>query len=98
MEQTPKYTRGQHPNSISNLETGRVKSLETRRRNKEIRLMKIEQQRAEKQRGVLDLELEIFKIRKKREEDERYKQMLEASYKPLSKTNMNLVIRNVFNM
>ena len=98
MDKTPKYIRGQHPNSISSLQTGRVKSLETRRKNKEIRLMKIEQQRAEKQRSILDLELEIFKIRKKREEDDRYKQMLEASYKPLSKMNINMVIRNVFNM
>lgn len=92
-----KYSRGRHPNSISILETGRIKSLETRRRNREIKEMIKEKQRAEKEKGILDLELEIFKIRQKHKEEQHYRNLMEDEYKPLSRMNINLIIQNVFN-
>jgi hypothetical protein len=92
-----KYSRGRHPNSISVLEMGRIKSLETRRRNREIKKMIKEKEKAEKDRKILDLEFEIFKIRKRKEEEEYYRRLMEDEYKPLSGININLIIRNVFN-
>lgn len=98
MDDKIKYSRGKHPNSLSTLAQARIKSIETRRKNKELKQMEKEQQKAEKSKYTLDLELEIFKIRKKKEEEEHIRMLMEQKYKPLSKTNINLVIRNVFNM
>ena len=50
MEEKMKYKRGEHPNSLSILEYGRIKSLETRRKNRDIRLMMYEHQKAEKEK------------------------------------------------
>ena len=97
MEEKIKYKRGEHPNSISILEYGRIKSLETRRRNRDIRLMMYEQQKAEKEKRVLNLELEIFKIKQRRAEEEYCQKLMDAEYYPLSKKNLNIIIRNVFN-
>lgn len=98
MDEKIKYSRGKHPNSLLTLAQARIKSIETRKKNKELKQMEKERQKAEKSKYTLDLELEIFKIRKKKEEDEHIREMIEQNYKPLSKTNINLVIRNVFNM
>jgi len=98
MDDKIKYSRGKHPNSLSTLAQARIKSIETRRKNKELKQMEKERQKAEKSKYTLDLELEIFKIRKKKEEEEHIRMLMEQKYKPLSKTNINLVIRNVFNM
>ena len=98
MEDKIKYSRGEHPNSLSILKEGRLKSIETRKRNKEIRLLEKERQIAEKAKYTLDLELEIFKIRQREKEDNKLRQVMEQKYKPLSITNINLVIRNVFNI
>ena len=98
MEDKIKYSRGEHPNSLSILKEGRLKSIETRKRNKEIRLLEKERQIAEKAKYTLDLELEIFKIRQREKEDNKLRQVMEQKYKPLSRTNINLVIRNVFNI
>lgn len=98
MDDKIKYSRGKHPNSLSTLPQARIKSIETRRKNKELKQMEKERQKAEKSKYTLDLELEIFKIRKKKEEEEHIRMLMEQKYKPLSKTNINLVIRNVFNM
>lgn len=97
MEGKIKYKRGEHPNSLSILEYGRMKSLETRRRNRDIRLMMYEQKKAEKEKRVLNLELEIFKIKQRRAEEEYCQKLMEAEYYPLSKKNLNIIIRNVFN-
>lgn len=97
MEEKMKYKRGEHPNSLSILEYGRIKSLETRRKNRDIRLMMYEHQKAEKEKRVLNLELEIFKIKQRRAEDEYCEKFIDAEYYPLSKKNLNILIRNVFN-
>jgi len=97
MEEKMKYKRGEHPNSLSILEYGRIKSLETRRKNRDIRLMMHEHQKAEKEKRVLNLELEIFKIKQRRAEDEYCEKLIDAEYYPLSKKNLNILIRNVFN-
>ena len=98
MDEKIKYSKGRHPNSLSILPQARLKSIETRKKNKELKLMEKERQMAEKTKYTLDLELEIFKIQKKKEEDNKLRQLIEQKYKPLSRTSMNLIIRNVFNM
>ena len=98
MDEKIKYSRGKHPNSLSTLAQARIKSIETRKKNKELKQMEKERLKAEKSKYTLDLELEIFKIRKTKEEEQRLRMMMEQNYKPLSKTNINLIIRNVFNM
>ena len=98
MDEKIKYSKGRHPNSLSILPQARLNSIETRKRNKELKLMEKERQMAEKAKYTLDLELEIFKIQKKKEEDNKLRQLIEQKYKPLSRTSMNLIIRNVFNM
>ena len=98
MDEKIKYSKGKHPNSLSTLAQARIKSIETRKKNKELKQMEKERLKAEKSKYTLDLELEIFKIRKTKEEEQRLRMMMEQNYKPLSKTNINLVIRNVFNM
>lgn len=98
MDEKIKYSKGRHPNSLSILPQARLNSIETRKKNKELKLMEKERQMAEKAKYTLDLELEIFKIQKKKEEDNKLRQLIEQKYKPLSRTSMNLIIRNVFNM
>ena len=98
MDEKIKYSKGRHPNSLSILPQARLNSIETRKRNKELKLMEKERQMAEKAKYTLDLELEIFKIQRKKEEDNKLRQLIEQKYKPLSRTSMNLIIRNVFNM
>ena len=97
MEEKIKYKRGENPNSLSSLVQGRINSLETRRKNRDIRLMMYEHQKAEKEKRVLNLELEIFKIKQRRAEDEYCNKLMDAEYYPISKKNLNIIIRNVFN-
>jgi len=97
MEEKIKYKRGGNPNSLSSLVQGRIKSLETRRKNRDIRLMMYDHQKAEKEKRVLNLELEIFKIKQRRAEDEYCNKLMDAEYYPISKKNLNIIIRNVFN-
>ena len=97
MNEIIKYKRGENPNSLSSLVQGRINSLETRRKNRDIRLMMYEHQKSEKEKRVLNLELEIFKIKQSRAEDEYCNKLMDAEYYPISKKNLNMIIRNVFN-
>jgi hypothetical protein len=92
-----KYKRGENPNSLASLVQGRINSIETRRKNRDIRLMMQEYKKAEKEKRVLNLELEIFKIKQRRAEDEYCNKLMDAEYYPISKKNLNIIIRNVFN-
>ena len=92
-----KYRRGENPNSLASLVQGRINSLQTRRKNKDIRMMMQEYKKAEKENKVLNLELEIFKIKQRRAEDDYCNKLMNAEYYPISKKNLNIIIRNVFN-
>ena len=91
-----KYSRGRNPRSLQALEANRSRALEVKRKNKEVRLMKEELHKEEKRRQTLNLELELFKIRKKREEDEEYKRQYERQFYPLSQQQLSRIIKNVF--
>ena len=91
-----KYNRGRNPASLQALQENRSRALEVKRKNKEVRLMKEELEKEEKRRQILNLEIELFKIRKKREEDEEYKIQYERQFYPLSQQQLNRIIKNVF--
>ena len=88
--------RGLHPNSIRALHENRAKGLETKRKNREFRLMQEEIKKEEKRRQCLDLEIEIFKIRQKRAEHANYEKEYEKQFVPLSRQNLSTIIKNVF--
>lgn len=90
------YSRGSHPNSIRALHEYRAKGLEAKRRNKQFRLMQEEIKKEEKKRQYLDLEIEIFKIKQKRLEQDKYEKEYEKQFVPLSRQNLSTVIKNVF--
>ena len=88
--------RGHHINSLNALEKYRYKALETKKRNKEIRLMQVEIEKQNKKKGILDLELEIFTIKSKQEEKDKYIELRENTFFPLSENNLKLIINKCF--
>ena len=82
--------RGHHINSLKALEKYRYKALETKKRNKEIRLMRVEVENQKKKRGILDLELEIFTIKSKEEEKDKYIEEL-LTIEPLNVFQLELL-------
>jgi len=91
-----KYARGKNPNSIKALHDNRQKGLETVRKKKEMRLIRQEIKKEEKEKQKLDLEFEIFKIKQKKKEDIEYKRQYEKRFYPLSEEKLYIVIKNVF--
>ena len=88
-----KYTRGGNPRSIEALAKNRDKGLAIRREKARLKQIERDIAQAQKDKSVLNLELEIYKIQKRRELERRLEERL---YHPLNKSQLHLVIKNVF--
>ena len=96
MEQD-KYRRGGNPRSIEALTKNRDKGLAIRREKARLKQIQKDTAQAQKDKSVLNLELEIYKIQKRRELERRLLvEMEERLYHPLNKSQLHLVIKNVF--
>jgi len=96
MEQD-KYRRGGNPRSIEALAKNRDKGLAIRREKARLKQIERDIAQAQKDKSVLNLELEIYKIKKRRELEKRLLvEMEERLYHPLNKSQLHLVIKNVF--
>ena len=92
-----KYTRGGNPRSIEALAKNRDKGLAIRREKARLKQIEKDIEQAQKDKSVLNLELEIYKIQKRRELERRLLvEMDERQYHPLNKSQLHLVIKNVF--
>jgi len=92
-----KYTRGGNPRSIDALAKNRDKGLAIRREKARLKQIERDISQAQKDKSVLNLELEIYKIQKRRELERRLLvEMEERLYYPLNKSQLHLVIKNVF--
>jgi len=92
-----KYTRGGNPRSIKGLAKNRDKGLVVRREKARLKQIERDIAQGEKDKSVLNLELEIYKIQKRRELERRLLvEMEERQYHPLNKSQLHLVIKNVF--
>ena len=91
-----KSKRGLHPNSLKALQENRQKALQTNQKKKEIRLMQEEIKKEQKRRQTLNLELEVFKIKQKKEQDRECQIKYEEQFYPLSNKNLFQIIENVF--
>jgi len=92
-----KYTRGGNPRSIEALAKNRDKGLVVRREKARLKQIERDIVQAQKDKTVLNLELEIYKIQKRRELKKRLlAEMEERQYHPLNKSQLHLVIKNVF--
>ena len=92
-----KYTRGGNPRSIEALAKNRDKGLAIRREKARLKQIERDILQAQKDKSVLNLELEIYKIQKRRELERRLLiEMDERLYHPLNKSQLHLVIKNVF--
>ena len=92
-----KYTRGGNPRSIEALAKNRDKGLAIRREKARLKQIEKDIEQAQKDKSVLNLELEIYKIQKRRELERRLLvEMEERLYHPLNKSQLHLVIKNVF--
>ena len=92
-----KYTRGGNPRSIEALAKYRDKGLAIRRENARLKQIERDILQVQKDKSVLNLELEIYKIQKRRELERRLLvEMDERQYHPLNKSQLHLVIKNVF--
>ena len=92
-----KYTRGGNPRSIEALAKNRDKGLVVRREKARLKQIERDILQAQKDKSVLNLELEIYKIQKRRELERRLLvKMEERLYHPLNKSQLHLVIKNVF--
>jgi len=92
-----KYTRGGNPRSIEALAKNRDKGLAIRREKARLKQIEKDIAQAQKDKSVLNLELEIYKIQKRRELERRLLvEMEEGLYHPLNKSQLHLVIKNVF--
>ena len=92
--------RGKHENSIKALEKGRITALETRRKNAELKRIKKELEEFEKSKSMLNLELEISRMRERQKENRRLEKIMrqeeDKQKAPLSKRQLESVIKNVF--
>jgi len=92
-----KYKRGGNPRSIEALAKNRDKGLAIRREKARLKQIERDIGQAQKDKSVLNLELEIYKIHKRRELEKRLLvEMEERQYHPLNKNQLHLVIKNVF--
>jgi hypothetical protein len=89
-------SRGNHINSLNALEKYRYKALEAKQRNKKIRLMELDIIKENKKNHILDLELKIFTIKTKLEEKNKYIELRENSFFPLTEKNLKLIINKCF--
>ena len=91
------YTRGGNPRSIEALAKNRDKGLAIRREKARLKQIERDILQAQKDKSVLNLELEIYKIQKRLELERRLLvEMEERLYHPLNKSQLHLVIKNVF--
>ena len=96
MEQD-KYRRGGNPRSIEALAKNRDKGLAIRREKARLKEIERDIAQAQKDKSVLNLELEIYQIQKRRELERRLLvEMEERLYHQLNKSQLHLVIKNVF--
>jgi hypothetical protein len=92
-----KYSRGGNPRSIEALAKNRDKGLAIRREKARLKQIERDIAQAQKDKSVLNLELEIYKIKKRRELEKRLLvEMEDRQYHPLNKSQLHLVIKNVF--
>ena len=92
-----KYTRGGNPRSIEALAKNRDKGLVVRREKARLKQIERDIVQAQKDKSVLNLKLEIYKIQKRREfETNLLVEMEDRQYHPLNKSQSYLVIKNVF--
>jgi len=92
-----KYRRGGNPRSIEALANNRDKGLVIRREKARLKQIERDIAQAHKDKSVLNLELEIYKTQKRRElEKKLLVEMEERLYHPLNKSQLHLVIKNVF--
>ena len=92
-----KYTRGGNPRSIEILAKNRDKGLVVQREKARLKQIQRDIGQAQKDKSVLNLELEIYKIQKRRElEKKLLVEMDDREYHPLNKSQLHLVIKNVF--
>ena len=92
-----KYTRGGNPRSIEALAKNRDKGLVVRREKARLKQIERDILQAQKDKSVLNLVLEIYKIQKRRELEKRLlAEMEERQYHPLNKSQLHLVTKNVF--
>jgi len=91
-----KYKRGGNPRSIEALAQNRDKGLVVRREKARLKQIERDIAQAQKDKSVLNLELEIYKIQKRREHEKKcLAEIEERQYHPLNKSQLNLVIKNV---
>jgi len=92
-----KYTRGGNPRSIEALAKNRDKGLVIRREKARLKQIERDIAQAQKDKSVLNLELEIYEIQKLRELEKRLLvEIKERPYHPLNKSQLHLVIKDVF--
>ena len=83
-----KYTRGGNPRSIEALAKNRDKGLVVRREKARLKQIERDIGQAQKDKSVLNLELEIYKIQKRRDlEKKLLVEMEEDSTTPLIRAN-----------
>jgi len=92
-----KYRRGGNTRSIEALAKNRDKGLVVRREKARLKQIERDIAQAQKDKSVLNSELEIYKIQKRRELEKRLLAEMEGrQYHPLNKSQLNLAIKNVF--
>ena len=92
-----KYKREPNPRSIEALTKNREKGLIVRKEKARIKQMERDRIQEQKNKSVLNLELEIYKLQKRREYDKKCSdEMKDKQHHPLNKRQLKLVIKNVF--